>query len=474
MPRVSFFLRFTSFVAVLALLGAGCAKAPTPDAVQASKPVALEMWGVVDDSDIYQPVIDEYRKAHPNIQITYRRLRLEEYEQKLLEGFADDRGPDIFLIHNDWTGKYLSKIQPMPKTVKIGSVKISGSFGSDRTWSLIEEPTITLRDYRTQYPDVVAQDTIRRVPLTTPAPGAAPDLQDRIVGLPISVDTLAMFYNKDLLNTAGVLEPATNWIDFQSQVEKIVKLDQDQQNFAQMAVALGTATNISRAADILTVLMVQNGARMANEYGLPTFQAMPPELSNVREEPPAYSALAFYTDFANPNKATYTWNALQPESLDAFTQGKTAFYFGYAYDLPTIRARAPKLNLGIAKLPQVSETAERNMANYWYWTVAKKSKNTDVAWHFLNAMIKPEASKKIVDLMKRPAARKAQLAPQLDDEQIGVFASQVLTSISWYKGNDPNAVKEAFGQLIGDVLNPRVELAIAMRNAVARIAQTIQ
>jgi multiple sugar transport system substrate-binding protein len=419
-------------------------------------------------------VIDQYQKAHPNVQVTYRRLRLEEYEQKLLEGFADDRGPDLFMIHNDWAGKYLSKIQPMPKTVKIGSLAVSGSFGSTRTWTLVEEPTIAVRDYRNQYADVVSQDTIRRVSLTPPVPGVAPDLQDRIVGIPISVDTLAMYYNKDLLNKASVLEPATNWIDFQAQVEKIVKLDQDQVSFAQMAVALGTANNISRGVDVLTALMVQNGARMANELGFPTFQQIPPELANTRTEPPAYSALAFYTDFANPNKATYTWNAAQPEALDAFAQGKTAFYFGYAYDLPTIKARAPKLNLGIAKLPQVSETAERNVANYWVWTVAKKAKDTDTAWHFLNFLTKPESSKLVLDAIKRPAARKAQLAPQLDDEQLSVFASQVLTATSWYKGNDPNAVGEAFRQLISDALNPRVELQVAMRNAVARIAQTIQ
>ena len=194
----------------------------------------------------------------------------------------------------------------------------------------------------------------------------------------------------------------------------------------------------------------------------------------MREEPPAYSALSFYTDFANPNKETYTWNAAQPESLDAFTQGKTAFYFGYAYDLATIKARAPKLNLGIAKLPQVSESSEKNMANYWFWTVAKKSQSSDAAWHFLNYLTKPENSKLVLDIMKRPAARKALLAPQLDDEQIGVFASQVLTSLSWYKGNDPNTVREPFTQLIADTLNPRVELAVSMRNAVARIAQTIQ
>ncbi len=474
MSRSSLFLRFTAIITGLALLGAGCSKAPTADSLKASEPVALEMWGVIDDANVYQPIIDLYRKSHPNVQITYRRLRLEEYEQKMLEGFADDRGPDVFLIHNDWTGKYLSKIQPMPKTTRIGQRTVSGTFGSDTSWTMVDEPTITLANYRSQFADAVAQDTIRKVGLVAPQPGVPSDIQDRIVGVPVSVDTLGMYYNKDLLNKAGILEPATNWVDFQSQVQKIVKLDQDGTSFAQMAVAMGTANNISRAVDILTALMIQNGTRMANDAGLPSFQLTPPELANSRQEPPSYSALSFYTDFANPNKATYTWNALQPEALDAFIQGKTAFYFGYSYDLPTIRARAPKLSLGIAKLPQVSETAEKNIANYWFWTVAKKSKNTDVAWNFLNYLIKPDTSKAVLDVMKRPAARKAQLAPQLDDEQIGVFASQVLTSTSWYKGNNPTTVQEAFAQLIADALNPQVEIAVSMRNTVLRIAQTLQ
>lgn len=475
MFRSLFFLRLTALVAAVTVLGAGCGgKAPDPTAAQASQPVTLEMWGVVDDVGVYQNAITSYQKSHPNVRINYRRLRLEEYEQKMLEGFADDRGPDIFLIHNDWTGKYLSKIQPMPKTVKIGSLQVSGSFGKDRSWSLVEQPTITLRDYRTQYADVVAYDTIRKVGLTPPVQGGVSDVEDRIVGIPLSVDTLAMYYNKDILNKSGIFEPPTNWVDFQSQVERIVKLDQDQQSFAQMAVAMGTMNNISRGVDILTILMAQNGARMSNSAGMPTFHQTPADLATARQEPPAFSALAFYTDFANPTKATYTWNALQPEALDAFAQGKTAFYFGYAYDLPTIRARAPRLNLGMSKLPQISESNEQNMANYWFWTVAKKSKNTDVAWHFLNRLTTPESSKAILDIMKRPAARKGQLAAQLDDEDIGIFASQVLTAISWYRGNDPNAVQEAFAQLVADSMNPAVDLPVAMRNAVARIGQTIQ
>lgn len=470
----SFFPRAVAAISILALVGAGCTKAPSPDAQKASLPISLEMWGVIDDINTYQPVIDQYRKAHPNVQINYRRLRLEEYEQKMLEGFADDRGPDIFLIHNDWTGKYLPKIAPMPKTVNIGYVTVSGSFGSDRTWRLQQDPTISLKDYKTQYADVVAQDTIRKINQAPPTPNAPPDFQEKIVGVPVSVDTLAMYYNKDLLNAAGILEPATDWIDFQGQTEKLIKLNQDQINFDQSAVALGTANNIPRAADILTALMVQNGARMTNERGFPTFQQMPDELSRVREEAPVFSALAYYTDFANPNKATYTWNAAQPTALDAFIQGKTAYYFGYAYDMPLIKAQGPKMNLGVSKLPQVSETARRNIANYWFWTVAKKSKNTDAAWSFLTYLSKPEASKLVLDVMKRPAARKALLAPQLEDESIGAFASQVLTSSSWYRGNDPRSVDQAFGQLINDALDPKIDINTSMRNAVARIGQTIE
>ena len=466
-------MRAVAAISVLALLGAGCGGGPTADEQQAKKPVVLDMWGVVDDIDAYQPVISAYQKSHPNVQVTFKRLRLEDYEQKLLEGFADDRGPDVFLIHNDWVGKYLSKIAPMPKTVHVGqAVTTPSGLGSTTVWSMQDVPTMSVGSYRSQYADVVPQDFVRTI--DDAKPGNPPNPQAHIVGVPVSVDTLALFYNKDLLNQAGILEPPTNWIDFQAQVEKLVKLNQDQKTFAQIAVALGTGNNISRATDILTVLMVQNGAVMADANGFPTFQSTPAGLQATRTEPPAYSAIAFYTDFANPNKATYTWNADQPDALSVFMEGKSAYYFGYAYDLPLIKAQAPKLNLGIAKLPQVSDTQQRNMANYWGWTVAKKSKNPDVAWDFLNFLAKPENSKRVLDVIKRPAARKSLLTTQLDDETIGVFASQVLTAISWYRGNDPLAVNAAFTQLMTDALNPQLDMSVAMRNALSRIEQTLQ
>ena len=187
--------------------------------------------------------------------------------------------------------------------------------------------------------------------------------------------------------------------------------------------------------------------------------------------------MSFYTDFANPGKEVYTWNSKQPNSLEAFIQGKVAFFFGYSYHLPVIKARAPKLNLAIAKFPQITGNPEANIANYWAWTVSKKSKNPDIAWNLLTFMHQPEENKKFLDLAQRPAALKAQLADQLDDENIGVFASQVLTARSWYRGTNPQATDDAFIEMIETIVaaggDPDV-IRTAVRTAEDKVSQTIE
>ncbi|MBP7133857.1 extracellular solute-binding protein [Patescibacteria group bacterium] len=465
----SFFSRAAALTVILSLVGAGCTKGPTADAVKASKPLTLNIWGVVDDMDVYAPSLDAYRKLHPNIALNYQRFRLEEYERKMLEGMAEDRGPDIFLIHNDWVDKYMSRVTPMPKTTKVGYLTVTGSIKKEQTWDARTEPTISLREYRSSYADAVLRDTIRSVNVS-PTPDKTL-FEERIVAMPLAIDTLALYYNKDLLNAGGIASPPETWTQFQEQVKKLTRLDQDGK-LLQSAVGMGTSKNVQRSTDLLSILMIQNGAEMVGETGSITFQNIPPALSGQREEPPSYSALTFYTDFANPSKETYTWDALQPDSLDAFVQGRTAFYFGYSYDLATIRARAPKLNLGMSKLPQIEGNAIRNYANYWAWTVSKKTASPDAAWNLINFLAQPEQNQKILALMKRPAARKALLQDQLESEDVGVFASQVLTAVTWYHGKDPATMESAFRDLIDQVLQG-APIGQAMRQAVEKVSQTL-
>jgi ABC-type glycerol-3-phosphate transport system substrate-binding protein len=467
-PIISFIVGMTIFSIIA---GQGCTKAPSADVVQASKKIELNIWGVIDDVDVYDDIFLSYRKLHPNVSINFRRLRLEEYESELLNALAEDRGPDIFMMHNTWISKYLPKIIPMPVSTKVAVQKEIGTIKKEVVFVVETEPSISVRSYKNNYPDSVSRDTVRTVDVST-----VPDkrqLEQRIVAVPMSVDTLGMFVNKDLMNAAGIATVPTDWSAFQQAIPRLVKQD-SKGAIIQSGGALGTANNVERSPDLISALMMQNGAEMSADDGTPTFNLIPTALSEVRDQPPAYQALSFYTDFANPGKEVYTWNDDQPNSLDAFIQGRVAFFFGYSYHLPTIRARAPKLNLGIAQLPQIDGNPIVNYANYWTWGVSKKTKSVDISWNLLNFMIKPEQATKYLTSAKRPAAEKSLLPGQLEDENIGVFASQVLTSRSWYRGTDPQAMEDALKAMINNVLKGTEEIPTAVSRAASKVSQTIK
>ena len=180
--------------------------------------------------------------------------------------------------------------------------------------------------------------------------------------------------------------------------------------------------------------------------------------------------------FATPAKDTYTWNAAQPNSLDAFIRGTAGFFIGYGYQLPTIRARAPKLNLGITKAPQIVGNPEAHFANYWMWTVSKKSASSDLAWLLVNEMTNKDGATSFLKVAQKPAIRKALLETQLEDENIGVFASQVLTAHTWYRGVDPKGAERALIELLdaAPLAEDADDLRKLLRTAEEKVAQTVR
>jgi len=456
-----------AMVTLLALAGQGCTQGISPETQSAAKPVVIRVWAVVDDADVYDAAMNAFRKQHPNVTFDYRRLRLEEYESELLNAFAEDRGPDVFLIHNDWTNAYTTKITAMPKVTKTAYRTMTEGLQPQPTWTLKSEPTISNKEFKDQFADVVTGDIMRT--LNTGSTDK-PNYEQRPMGVPVGIDTLALYYNKDFLNTAGIPTPPENWTQFAEDVKKLTKLDKEGK-LLQSAAGIGTAFNVERGTDVLTALMMQNGTDMGNENGV-TFNRIPLALQGIKEIPPAYQALEFYTSFSDPTKDTYTWNASQPNSMDAFVQGKVAFFFGYAYQYADIKARAPKINLGLSKLPQIEGNPIKNVANYWYWVVSKKSKSQDLDWRFLNTLSTADAATKILTIAQRPAARKSLLTAQLESERVGVFASQVLTATSWYQGRDPKTMESTLEQMINDLVTGVRDTQHAVSFAASQISQT--
>ncbi|MFH1315052.1 MAG: extracellular solute-binding protein [Candidatus Uhrbacteria bacterium] len=456
---------FSILASLLVTTGLGC-KGGSSEAQQASLiQIDLEYWRVFDDSNALDDIIAAYRTIHPNVNIKVKKMRFDEYEDELILAFAEGRGPDIFSIHNTWLGKYQTLITPMPETVTLVYNEEQGTLKKEIVPVIREQSMISIRQAQTNFVDVVSKDVIQ--PYQADNKSAS---EERIWGLPYSMDTLALFYNKDLLNNAGIAQPPGSWQEFQEDVQAITLLDLNG-NIVQSGAALGTTENVERAFDIVSLLMMQNGTPMTSGSGSATFAGVP-EGSSSRI-PPALSAIEFYTDFANPVKIVYTWNEDQPNSFDAFANGTSAFFLGYSYHTPLLRAQSPKLNFNIAPVPQISDSKSVNYANYWIETVAKTSESTDYAWDFINFAADANQVPLFLEVAKKPTALRSLINTQLEDLDLSVFASQVLTAVSWYQGNDVAVAEEAVLDLVADYLTglekPEANLAIAQ----SKVNQTL-
>ncbi len=442
-------------VVFMATAGLGC---KGPDASSLGQ-TTLDYWGVWDDSDAFTEVIKDYKASHPNVTVNYRKFRYAEYESELLNALAEDRGPDLFAIPESWLRAYQNKLLPMPSSIKLAYVVEKNELFGLSKQSVIEYRTAktpTLREIKETYVDAVYNDAV---------------IDSQLYGLPLSLPSLVMFYNKDIINQSGISQIPADWKSFQEAVTKATRYGLDNK-IVQAGTALGTGYNVERSFDIISILMMQSGAAMSDSRGYPTF------FSNVssggKTINPGLAALQFYGDFAMPTKNVYCWNNTMSNSLEAFMAGKVAFFFGYNYHLPQMRAQS-RVNLGIAPIPQISGSSIKNYANYWLTGVSKKSTSTAEAWDFLLFMNKPEELKKYLAATNQPTAQRALIASQSDNEDLHAASTQTLTAQTWYRGKDSAAAEQAFKEMAERFLlatdNQAVNNVISV--ATQKLVQTI-
>lgn len=433
------FFKPFSFLMILSLFlttGQGCFGGGTTGATLSE--VEIEIWRVFDDDDPFDAIIDGYRASHPNVKIRYRKLRFEEYEEELIRAIAENRGPDIISLHNTWLEEYKDLIQPMPPSITVTEQEVRGTVRREVVVVSKEKTTMSTKTLKSTFVEQVEKDVIREY-----QPDPKVDPEERIFGLPLALDTMALFYNQDLLDAAGIPNPPSTWSEFQSMTPDLTTYDNNGDP-VQYGAAMGTSRNVERATDILSLLMMQTGANMTDERGRVSFHLIPEDFSYF----PALNALEFYTDFANPTKEVYSWNEDAPNSFDAFANGQAAFFLGYSYHVPLLRTVAPRLNFSIAPAPQIAGAKEVNYANYWVETVAADSDVSDWAWDFILYAADEENVGSYLEGARKPAAHRNLISGQLDDEELGTFAEQVLTAESWYQGNDVDAAEEALKDLI--------------------------
>ncbi|NQV13460.1 MAG: extracellular solute-binding protein [Parcubacteria group bacterium] len=392
--------------------------------------VEVNMWGLWDDSDIFDDVISSYQGENPGVVVNYKKYTYSEYEKTVVDALAAGKGPDIWMIHNTWLPKHKSKL------------------------STITEGKMSSYEYGKAFVDVATADFIS---------------DGQIYGFPLYVDTLALYYNKDLFNTASITSPPSTWKELKENVKSLSKVDEFG-DIQQAGAAIGTAKNINRAVDILYLLMLQNGTKMVDDDHTTAVFDGDNTTSDGESYVPGLDALIFYTDFANPKKTTYTWNPSMSYSADAFIEEKAAMMFNYAYQDEIIKSRAPKMNYGVAAVPQIEGSPKRyDFANYWGWVVSNTSGQKDLSWDFLTYLAKQESVKSYCETTGRPASRRDVVNDQLQNPDLEIFAQQALTAQSWYQA-DPSSVEAIFADMIEEVALGEKEAEEALADAVDKVS----
>ncbi len=451
---------------LLSLTGFQCTKGVSQEVAQANRPVTIKWWRTFEDEIAVRPIIEAYKTLHPNVTIEYRKLRFADYESELINALAEDRGPDIISVHASQVREFEPKLAPLPETITLPFQEITGLISKEVTVTLKTTPSLTPGALKESFVDTVAKDVI------IPAVDEKGQPRNRIYGLPLSLDTMVLYANRDLLNLAGIPETPKTWIELQAAIKKLTKLSSDG-TIIQSGAALGTAHNVERASDILALLMMQNGAEMIDESGSAVFNRTPPGAVRATASP-GEQALTFYTDFANPQNESYTWSAALPNSLEAFLSGRTAIFFGYAYHLPLIRARAGRMNLTVAKVPQIEGNPEVNFANYWVEAVSRKSAHQDFAWDFIQFASSPKHVGSYLAATSKPTALRALISSQAGNEYESVFVSEVLTARNWYHGNSAQTAQDALLGAIDATLAGGRDSREILNIAAQRVQQTLR
>lgn len=315
--------------------------------------ITLTYWGLFEPPAVFQQVIDDYQKTHPNVQINYVQENLKLYRERLQAALEREQGPDIFRIHQTWIPMFKDLLSPLPQ-----SVYTSSSFE------------------KTFYPS--AKETLK--------------FQNHYVALPLMVDGLALFYNEDLFKSRN-LNPPTTWGELKKAACNLTVKD-EKGKIRIAGVALGTTNNVDHWSDILGLMILQNGGNLAN----PSSCVVSTENQQTCL---AKDALLFYTLFAS-NQACLeegssvgsVWSPLLPTSTYAFATGQVAMYFGPSWRVFDIKNLNEKLNFKIVPVPQLPGS-KTTWSSYWVEAVSKSSPHPEEAWEFLAYLSSKEVLQKL-------------------------------------------------------------------------------
>ncbi|MBU7314494.1 ABC transporter substrate-binding protein [Paenibacillus oleatilyticus] len=328
---------------------AGCAASTTPAATAPEKKEespkkesvslnAIFMKQAGYSEEAIKEAVDAFIKANPNIKVEATFVPYEALEQKILVGGGSY---DVMLIDAPWTAKFVKANLLLDVTGKVSDAERGDIFEG-------------------------ALSAMRA--------------DGKLYGMPWLNDVKYLFYNKEMLEKAGIAEVPKTWDELIA-ASKTLK----EKKIVEHPIVWSW-----KQAEALSVDFTMIAGSFGGEFvkdGKPTIRT--PE--NV--EALTFMQKSIKDGLTNPSSVEY----LEEDVRGVFSSGKAAFALNwtYMYDM----ANDPKESkvvgkVGIAAVPGTAKKPSATTNGGMGLAISKKSKHSDEAWKFIQFLSSKEFQKK--------------------------------------------------------------------------------
>lgn len=375
--------------------------------------IPIVIWGPPLGENVMKNVLDGLKRDNESFEkVSYVEKNPVTLYSDLLEAIATGNGPDLVILNSSGLLPLRNKLYP----ISFDTVPLS-TFRS----AFIEGSEIFV-------------------------------LSDATYALPLLVDPLVLFWNRDIYAAAGIAEVPKDWVTFSLLVPRLSKLVRGS-DLVQSGVAFGEYDNVMHAKEILSALFMQTGATIVHQAGVDN--AFMTDLGLANAESKSSLALSFYTSFSNPLRTVYSWNKTFDRSREAFAANKVAMYAGFVSEEPILYQINPNLNFDVALWPQLEGSHFSLTYGKFYGVgVLKSSQNTDQALFVAQTLASSLVASKLSELTGLPSARRDVLS-KLDtsDPFSNTKAQSALMARSWLEPAPQSEVNSIFARAINNVVS---------------------
>ncbi len=373
--------------------------------------IPITIWGSSSDTAAVKKIINELEKENETFKnVSYVGKNINTIYGDLLEAIATGNSPDIVLLNSSGLLPLKNKIYP------------------------ISFETLPLHSFRETY--VEGSEIFV--------------LSDAVYALPVLVDPLVLYWNRDLFTNAGIAQVPKNWDEFVQLVPRLSNIVNGAE-LKQSAIAFGEYDNVLHAKEIISALFMQTGASIVAERRSGFVSDFGIEQGSVSK---SELALKFYTSFSNPIKTVYSWNKTFDRSREEFAANKVAMYVGFVSEEPVLKEINPNLNFDMTIFPQ-SVSSNRNVTygKFKALAVLKASKNPQTALYVARFFSSAGISQKLSEYTGLPSARRDVLTKEDVSDPFSITKTQsAIMSHSWLEPSPKSKVNDIFSRTINGIV----------------------